>query len=78
MAEQRKLATIMGVDVVGYSHAAETDERAAAEAVQRLRTALDEVVASNGGRVFSTAGDGFMVEFPAAASGVAAARALLA
>ena len=33
MAEQRKLATIMAVDVAGYSHAAETDEAAAADAV---------------------------------------------
>jgi TolB-like protein/class 3 adenylate cyclase len=78
MAEQRKLATIMGIDVAGYSHAAEVDDRAAAEAVARVRVALDEVIAPNAGRVFSTAGDGFMVEFPAAASGVAAARALLA
>lgn len=78
MSEQRKLATIMGIDVAGYSHAAEVDDGAAAEAIQRVRVALDEVIAPSNGRVFSTAGDGFMVEFPAAASGVAAARALLA
>ncbi len=78
MPEQRKLATIMGIDIAGYSHAAEVDDSAAAEAVSRVRAALDGVVAPNQGRIFSTAGDGFMIEFPAAASAVAAARALLA
>ncbi|MFZ2031528.1 MAG: adenylate/guanylate cyclase domain-containing protein [Vitreimonas sp.] len=78
MSEQRKLATIMAVDVAGYSRAAEADDRAAAEAVSRVRAAIDEAIAPNGGRVFNTAGDGFMVELPAASSGVAAAQALLA
>jgi TolB-like protein/class 3 adenylate cyclase len=78
MPEARKLATIMAIDVAGYSHAAEVDDGAAAEAVVRLRAAIDEAIAPHGGRVFSTAGDGFMVEFPAAASGVASAQALLA
>ncbi len=67
----------MAVDVAGYSRAAEADERAAAEAVGRVRAAIDEVIAPSNGRVFNTAGDGFMIEFPAATSGVAAARALL-
>lgn len=78
MSEQRKLATIMAVDVAGYSRAAEVDDRAAAEGVTRVRAAIDEAIAPNGGRVFNTAGDGFMIEFPAATSGVAAARNLLA
>lgn len=77
MPEQRKLATIMAVDVAGYSKAAEVDDSAAAEAVTRIRAAIDDAIAPNNGRVFNTAGDGFMIELPAAASGVAAARALL-
>lgn len=77
MAEQRRLATIMAVDVAGYSAAAEIDDGAAAAAVAGVRDAINEAIAPNGGRVFNTAGDGFMIEFPAAASGVASANALL-
>ena len=77
MTERRKLATIMAVDVAGYSRAAEADESAAAEAVARLRASIEEIIASFGGRVFNTAGDGVMIEFPAATAGVQAAVKLL-
>ncbi|HWA00605.1 MAG TPA: adenylate/guanylate cyclase domain-containing protein [Caulobacterales bacterium] len=78
MVEQRKLATIMAVDVAGYSRAAEFDDSAAAEAVGALRRTIGEVIAPFGGRIFNTAGDGFMIEFPAASSGAQAALRLLA
>lgn len=77
MSENRKLATILSLDVVGYSAAAERDDAAAAEAVRSLRAAVSEIVAPFGGRIFSSAGDGFMLEFPAATAGVLAAAALL-
>ncbi len=67
----------MAVDVAGYSAAAEVDDRGAAEAVARVRATIDEAIAPNNGRIFNTAGDGFMIELPAASSGVAAAQALL-
>lgn len=76
--ENRKLATIVSLDVVGYSAAAEKDDAAAAEGVRSLRAAINEIVAPFSGRIFSSAGDGFMLEFPSAASGVQAAVALLA
>ena len=78
MAVQTRLATIMAVDVAGYSRAAETDQAAAAAAVAQLRARLEAVIAPLGGRIFSTAGDGMMVELPAASSGVQAALQLLA
>jgi lysozyme len=78
MTGRRKLATIMAVDVAGYSRAAEADEGAAAEAVARLRATIEEIIAPFGGRVFNTAGDGVMIEFPAATSGAQAAVKLLA
>ena len=77
VAEQRKLATILALDVSGYSRAAERDDSAAAESVRQLRKAIAEVAAPFGGRIFNSAGDGFMLEFPSAASGVQAAMALL-
>jgi adenylate cyclase len=77
MVEQRKLATIMSVDVAGYSRAAEVDDGAAAEAVGALRRAIEEVITPFGGRIFNSAGDGFMIEFPVASSGAKAALQLL-
>jgi adenylate cyclase len=77
MAEQRKLVTIMALDVAGYSRASEKDDSAMAAAVGRLRTVIADAIAPHGGRVFNTAGDGFMVEFSSAISAVAAAQALL-
>src|SRR5262245_11563639 len=78
MSEQRKLTTIMAVDVAGYSRAAETDESGAADAVRRLRDVISTIVAPLGGRIFNTAGDGFMMELPTASAGVDAAIQLLA
>ncbi len=79
MVESRKrLATILSLDVAGYSRAAERDDEAAAGAVRALRAAIAEIAVSFNGRIFNTAGDGFMLEFPSAASGVQAAQALLA
>ena len=77
MSEQRKLATIMAIDVAGYSRAAEQDDRAAAATVKQTRAAIDAVVEPMGGRVFNTAGDGFMIELPTASAGVDAATLLL-
>lgn len=77
LLEKRKLATILSLDVVGYSAAAERDDSAAAEGVRSLRAAINEIVAPFGGRIFSSAGDGFMLEFPVATAGVQAGMALL-
>ncbi|MBS0385808.1 MAG: hypothetical protein JSS00_10725 [Proteobacteria bacterium] len=77
MTENRKLATILSLDVAGYSHAAELNDRAAAEGVRKVRALITEVASPLGGRIFSSAGDGFMLEFPSATAGVRAALALL-
>ncbi len=77
MPEQRKLTTIMAVDVAGYSHAAETNESAAADAVATVRAAIETIIAPLAGRIFNTAGDGFMCELPTASAGVEAATQLL-
>jgi len=77
MPETRRLTTIMALDAVGYSHAAERDDAGAAALVGNLREAITSIATPLGGRIFNTAGDGFMLEFPSAASGVQAALALL-
>jgi adenylate cyclase len=77
VSEQRKLATIMAIDVAGYSRAAEKDDSAAAAGVERTRAAINAIIEPMGGRVFNTAGDGFMIELPTASAGVDAAVQLL-
>lgn len=73
---ERKLTAIMAIDLVGYSSMSEQDETQAASTVARLRAALDQVARTQGGRIFNTAGDGFMLEFPSAAGALAAAEML--
>jgi adenylate cyclase len=73
---ERKLAAIMAIDLVGYSAMSEADEAEAVSTVARLRAALDQVARTQGGRIFNTAGDGFMLEFPSASGALAAADLL--
>ncbi len=72
----KKLAAIMSIDVAGYSSLTETDETQALALVTRLRELLTHVVQAHGGRIFNTAGDGFMLEFASAAGALAAAEGL--
>lgn len=72
----RKLAAIMSIDVAGYSAMSEVDEAEALALVARVRAVLDMIVESHGGRVFNTAGDGFMLEFGSAAGALSAAEVL--
>ena len=59
----RKLATIVALDVAGYSARTEADEAKTTAEVATLRTVIEGIAAKRGGRVFNTAGDGFMLEF---------------
>ncbi|MEZ5956970.1 MAG: adenylate/guanylate cyclase domain-containing protein [Hyphomonadaceae bacterium] len=72
----RKLAAIMSIDVAGYSAMSEVDEVEALALVERVRAVLDTIVETHGGRVFNTAGDGFMLEFASASGALAAAEVL--
>jgi len=72
----RRLTTIVALDVAGYSARAEADEGRAAAEVAALRTVIEAVAGPCGGRVFSTAGDGFMLEFASSLAAVEAAFAL--
>ena len=72
----RKLAAIMSIDVAGYSAMSEVDETEALALVTRVCAVIDAIVQSHGGRVFNTAGDGFMLEFASAAGALSAAELL--
>jgi len=72
----RKLATIVALDVAGFSARTEADEAKTIAQVANLRPIIEGIAKTHGGRVFNTAGDGFMLEFASALSGVNAALEL--
>ncbi|HET9062933.1 MAG TPA: TIR domain-containing protein, partial [Candidatus Binatia bacterium] len=70
---RRKLATIVALDVAGYSARAEADEAKTTAEIAALRSVVERIAARHGGRVFNTAGDGFMLEFGSSLGAVEAA-----
>ena len=76
MSETRKLAAILAADVVGYSRLMGEDEAGTARAVTEHREAARPIIASLGGRIVKTMGDGFLAEFPSVVSAVESAIAI--
>jgi adenylate cyclase len=74
----RKIAVIVALDVAGYSARTEADEAKTTAEVAALRTVIEEIAKTHGGRVFNTAGDGFMLEFGSSLAAVEAAGDLAA
>jgi adenylate cyclase len=74
----RKLATIVALDVAGYSARTEADEARTTAEVAALRKVIEGIAGKHGGRVFNTAGDGFMLEFGSSLAAVEAAAELAA
>jgi len=74
---ERKLAAILAGDVVGYSRLMAEDEGAT---YSNLRAALDDLVTpaieDHSGRIFNTAGDGFLATFASANNALEAALAI--
>ncbi len=72
-SQSRKLATIVALDVAGYSARIEADEERTTAEVAALRQVIEGTAERRGGRVFNMAGDGFMLEFGSSLSAVEAA-----
>jgi class 3 adenylate cyclase/TolB-like protein len=72
-----RLATIVVVDMQGYTARAEADEARAVATLARLIKRCAKIAKSHRGRVFNTAGDAVMMEFPNVASGLEAAAELV-
>ncbi|HEV7307718.1 adenylate/guanylate cyclase domain-containing protein [Ensifer sp.] len=66
----RKLAAILSADVAGFSRLAALDEEATLRALDVCRGRIAELVDDHGGRIFGSAGDGLVVEFPSAVQAV--------
>jgi TolB-like protein len=72
----RKRATIVSIDVAGYSEMTEADQTKTAAEVAALRRTIEALARDQDGRVFNTAGDGFMLEFACAQAALTAANML--
>ena len=78
MPVSRRLAAILAADVVGYSRMMGEDEAGTAATVRESRDAAGAILSGQGGRIFKTMGDGFLVEFRSVVSAVASALAVQA
>lgn len=68
---QRRLAAIIAADVVGYSRMMHADEtRTRAQFNAHFNELLLPAIASHGGRIFKTMGDGLLAEFPSVVEAV--------
>jgi TolB-like protein/class 3 adenylate cyclase len=61
---ERRLATILAADVAGFSRLMEADEEATVRSLNACRQVIDGLVAAHRGRVFGSAGDSAIAEFP--------------
>jgi len=69
----RKLTTVFSADVHGYSRLMEIDEEGTFATLKTYRDAMARLIASRGGRVVNTWGDGLIAEFPSVVEAVRAA-----
>ena len=76
MTATRRLAAILAADIVGYSRLMGEDEAGTARAVGERREAARPIVASHGGRIVKTTGDGLLLEFPSVVAAVECAIAI--
>jgi adenylate cyclase len=73
---ERRLAAILAADVAGYSRLMGVDEAGTAKDLREHRAAIDPIVASHGGRIVKTTGDGVLLEFPSIVAAVECAVAV--
>ena len=75
---QRRLATILSADVAGYSRLMGENEEATVQTLRGHRAVFDALLKQHHGRVFNTAGDAILAEFPSAVEAVRCATEIQA
>jgi len=73
---ERKLAAILAADVSGYSRLMAADEAGTAQALREHLAAVAPIVASHGGRIVKTAGDGVLMDFLSIVAAIECAEAV--
>jgi adenylate cyclase len=66
----RKLAAIFAADVEGYSRLMDRDEVGTLRTLTAYRVIVDRLIATHRGRIFNTAGDRVVADFPSAVNAV--------
>jgi len=66
----RKIAAIFAADIAGYSKLVAEDEEETLRRLGSYRAVMDDFIARAGGRIFNTAGDAVLAEFPSAVEAV--------
>jgi TolB-like protein/class 3 adenylate cyclase len=72
----RRLSAILAADVAGYSRLMGLDEAGTARTLREHRVVSDALVATHGGRIVKTTGDGLLLEFPSVVDAVECAVAV--
>ncbi|RXH21077.1 adenylate/guanylate cyclase domain-containing protein [Bradyrhizobium zhanjiangense] len=67
---KRKIAAIFAADIAGYSRLVAEDEEETLRRLASYREVVDDFIAKSGGRIFNTAGDAVLAEFPSAVDAV--------
>ncbi len=67
---ERKLAAILAADVAGYSRLMGVDEEGTLNALRSHREVGDGLIVAHRGRVFNSAGDSVVAEFPSAVEAI--------
>src|ERR1700722_2821139 len=67
---KRKIPAIFAADVAGYSRLVAEDEEETLRRLASYRSVMDDFIARAGGRIFNTAGDAVLAEFPSAVEAV--------
>ena len=67
---KRKIAAIFAADIAGYSRLVAEDEEETLRRLASYRAVTDDFIAKAGGRIFNTAGDAVLAEFPSAVEAV--------
>ena len=67
---KRKIAAIFAADIAGYSRLVAEDEEETLRRLASYRLVTDDFIARSGGRIFNTAGDAVLAEFPSAVEAV--------
>jgi class 3 adenylate cyclase len=67
---KRKIAAIFAADIAGYSRLVAEDEEETLRRLAAYRAVTDDFIVKAGGRIFNTAGDAVLAEFPSAVEAV--------
>src|SRR5216683_2784488 len=67
---KRKIAAIFAADIAGYSRLVAEDEEETLRRLASYRLVTDDFISKCGGRIFNTAGDAVLAEFPSAVEAV--------